>query len=109
MLRGHEEDYPYFYLPSTILYDRIKKGGCISSPFLIGISLFLFVWFLLEVILSSPFGRVLRAIREDEEVAQHHGYDVLKFKAMSLALGAGIAALAGALWKWLNGINVVFE
>ena len=70
---------------------------------IIGISLFLFVWFLLEVILSSPFGRVLRAIREDEEVAQHHGYDVLKFKAMSLALGAGIAALAGALWIWLNG------
>jgi len=66
----------------------------------IGIVGMILVWWMLDVILASPWGRILRAIREDEEVAQHHGHDVLTHKAASLALGAGIAAFAGALWAW---------
>ena len=65
-----------------------------------GMVLVVLVWWLLETILSSPWGRILKAIREDEEVAQHHGHDVLSHKAASLALGAGIAGLAGVLWAW---------
>ena len=67
---------------------------------IMGIISVILVWWLLETILSSPWGRVLRAIREDEEVAQHHGHDVLSHKAASLALGAAIAGLAGAFWAW---------
>ena len=67
---------------------------------LIGMISVVLVWWLLETILSSPWGRILKAIREDEEVAQHHGHDVLSHKAASLALGAGIAGLAGVLWAW---------
>ena len=59
-------------------------------------------WFLLNVLFSSPWGRILRSIREDEEVSQHHGHNILTHKAASLALGAAIAALGGALWAWLN-------
>mgnify|MGYP001210912180 FL=1 len=67
------------------------------------------VWKLLSNLLSSPWGRVLKAIREDEEVAQHHGHDILTHKAASLALGAGIAALAGAIWAWkLTGFEPTF-
>tara|TARA_B100001758_G_scaffold177164_1_gene153968 strand:- start:3346 stop:7068 length:3723 start_codon:yes stop_codon:yes gene_type:complete len=65
-----------------------------------GMASVLFVWWLLETILSSPWGRILKAIREDEEVAQHHGHNVLSHKAASLALGAGIAGLAGVFWAW---------
>ncbi len=60
------------------------------------------VWWLLETILASPWGRILRSIREDEEVSQHHGHNVLTNKAASLAVGGAIAGLAGALWAWLN-------
>ncbi len=67
---------------------------------LIGMLSVVLVWWLLETILSSPWGRILKAIREDEDVAQHHGHDVLSHKAASLALGAGIAGLAGVLWAW---------
>ena len=53
--------------------------------------------------------KLLKAIREDEEVAQHHGHDVLTQKAASLALGAAIAALAGAFWAWkLTGFEPTF-
>lgn len=60
------------------------------------------VWYMLDTLFSSPWGRILRSIREDEEVTQHHGHNILIHKAMSLALGAAVAALAGALWAWLN-------
>ena len=67
------------------------------------------VWLILSRLLSSPWGRILKAIREDEEVAQHHGHDILTHKAASLALGAAIAALAGALWAWkLTGFDASF-
>ena len=65
------------------------------------ISLFL-IWTLVDMMLASPWGRILRAIREDEEVTMHHGHDVFRHKATSLAIGAAIAGFGGALWAWLN-------
>ena len=76
---------------------------------LLSVASVIVVWALLSRLLSSPWGRVLKAIREDEEVAQHHGHDILTHKAASLALGAAIAALAGALWAWkLTGFDASF-
>ncbi|HJM55372.1 MAG TPA: ABC transporter permease [Poseidonia sp.] len=75
----------------------------------IGLVGLLLTWWLLNTVLASPWGRILRAIREDEEVAQHHGHDVLRHKAASLALGGAIAAFAGALWAWkLTGFQPSF-
>jgi ABC-type branched-subunit amino acid transport system permease subunit len=75
----------------------------------IGVIFTLLTWWLLNTVLASPWGRILRSIREDEMVAQHHGHDILRHKAASLALGAAIAAFAGALWAWkLNGFQPSF-
>ena len=63
---------------------------------------FLLVWITIEMIQSSPWGRILRAIREDEEVTMHHGHNVFQSKAMSLALGGAIAGFGGGMWAWLN-------
>jgi branched-chain amino acid transport system permease protein len=46
----------------------------------------------------SPYGRALRAIREDPELARFAGKTVLRFKFEAFALSAAIAALAGALY-----------
>jgi branched-chain amino acid transport system permease protein len=43
----------------------------------------------------SPWGRVLRAIREDEDAARALGKNVLSYKLQSLALAAALGALAG--------------
>jgi branched-chain amino acid transport system permease protein len=56
------------------------------------------VLFILERVRTSPFGRVLRAIREDAQVAAFAGKDVLKFKVKAFAIGGAIAGLAGALY-----------
>ena len=56
------------------------------------------VLFVLERVRASPFGRVLRAIREDAQVAAFAGKDVLKFKVKAFAIGGALAGLAGALY-----------
>src|SRR5207249_3614609 len=56
------------------------------------------VYAALERLRRSPFGRVLRAIREDEIVAAVAGKPVFRFKVQAFALGAGIAGLAGILF-----------
>ena len=85
-----------------------------AAPYMLLLSLMgfftaLVVWKVLDILLKSPWGRILRSIREDEEVAQHHGHDIFTHKARSLALGGAIAALAGAFWAWkLTGFQPSF-
>jgi branched-chain amino acid transport system permease protein len=45
----------------------------------------------------SPFGHVLRAIRENEARALSLGYDVDRYKLVAFVLSAGLAGLAGGL------------
>jgi len=52
----------------------------------------------LEKGIRSPWGRVLRAIREDEVVAEAMGKNVFRFKMQSLVLGSIIMGMAGALY-----------
>lgn len=56
------------------------------------------VWALLRRIDLSPYGRAMKAIREDQQLAAFAGKAVLRFKLQAFALSAGIAALAGALY-----------
>ncbi len=59
-----------------------------------------FVFWRLEVLVRSPWGRVLKAIREDEEVPKALGKNVFWYKLQALMLGGGIAGLAGAFYAW---------
>ncbi len=72
-------DYNYFYL------------------IVVGLTVLL-VYLALERALKSPWGRVLRAIREDEVVAAASGKDVFGFKMQSFVLGSVIMGIAGALY-----------
>lgn len=53
---------------------------------------------LCDVLARSPFGRTLRAVRDDDQAAAALGKNVLAFRLTSLAWGAGLAAVAGSLW-----------
>jgi neutral amino acid transport system permease protein len=54
----------------------------------------------LELLLRSPWGRILKAIREDEEIPRALGKNVFWYKLQSLMLGGAIAGLAGAFLAW---------
>ncbi|WP_175412704.1 branched-chain amino acid ABC transporter permease [Streptomyces sp. TRM64462] len=52
---------------------------------------------LLALLVHSPWGRVIRAVRDDETAARSLGKNVYAFKMTSLVLGGVIGAVAGML------------
>lgn len=72
-------NYPYIYMVIVLLVLAV-------------------IYLLLERFIQSPWGRVLRAIREDEIAATASGKNVFSFKVQSLVLGSMIVGLAGALY-----------
>ncbi|MDP9329637.1 MAG: branched-chain amino acid ABC transporter permease [Actinomycetota bacterium] len=55
---------------------------------------------LLRSVVRSPWGRVLRSIREDEDAAAAVGKNVFWYKLQSLTIGAAIGAIAGLFFAF---------
>lgn len=53
---------------------------------------------------SGRFGRILVAIRDDENRLRFSGYDPTSFKVLVFAVSGGIAGIAGALYTVQSGI-----
>ncbi|MDP8960623.1 MAG: branched-chain amino acid ABC transporter permease [Actinomycetota bacterium] len=53
---------------------------------------------LVALLARSPWGRVVRAIREDEDAARSLGKNVFAYKLQSLVVGGLLGALAGAMF-----------
>jgi urea transport system permease protein len=53
---------------------------------------------------SGRFGRMLIAIRDDENRVRFSGYDPTSFKVLVFAVSGGIAGIAGALYTVQSGI-----
>ncbi len=62
------------------------------------VAIVLVLLWLLRRLDRSPYGRALRAVREDPELARFAGKNVLRFKFEAFALSAAIAGLGGALY-----------
>jgi branched-chain amino acid transport system permease protein len=60
------------------------------------LAIFLAAFLLIYRIVNSPFGQVLKAIRENEPRAISLGYDAEKYKLLAFILSATLAGLAGA-------------
>lgn len=61
------------------------------------------VYLALERLVHSPFGRVLRAIREDETAAQSLGKRAFVFRLQSFVIGCSVMGLGGALYAHFVG------
>jgi ABC-type branched-subunit amino acid transport system permease subunit len=69
-------------------------------------ALLLLVYFALTWLLNTRFGRVLVAIRENEQRVEFLGYDVRLHKLIAFAIGGGLAGLAGCLFAtWGNYVS----
>lgn len=71
--------YPYFYLLLT--------AGIVAL-----------LYWLTQRLTESPFGRVLRGIREDELAARSLGKATPRVKLKAFVLGGVLAGVAGSLW-----------
>jgi branched-chain amino acid transport system permease protein len=66
--------------------------------FLVGWVLVALASLLVFLLIRSPWGRVLKAIREDEDAVRSLGKNVYVYKLQSLALGGAIGALGGMVF-----------
>ncbi|HFC05360.1 MAG TPA: branched-chain amino acid ABC transporter permease [Rhizobiales bacterium] len=80
--------------PMAGVFDRDGYG-----VFYLGLTalVIIVIFFVNERIRKSPYGRVMKAIREDDVVAQTLGKDTLKTRVQVFALGAFFMGLAGSL------------
>jgi branched-chain amino acid transport system permease protein len=76
--------------------EPLGLGDQIQVPLLIAVWVsFLLLILLLTRIQRTPWGRVLRAIREDEDAARALGKNVFVYKLQSLGIAAALGAIAG--------------
>ena len=77
----------------------------INNPFMFNLFYLVFVliilvtvYMILKKIVESPFGRLLRAIREDETAAQSLGKSPARIRRQAFIFGSMIIGLSGALY-----------
>jgi branched-chain amino acid transport system permease protein len=56
------------------------------------------------VIVHSPFGKALQAIRDNETRAEFVGIRIRRYRLIAFVISGAFAGLAGALWAPLNGL-----
>jgi len=81
---------------------ELDLNSAIGMYSLLAVIFFVGFWFALRVI-RSPFGAVLRAIRDNEQRAAAVGHDVAKYKLTVFIIAAAYAGLAGGLLGLLQG------
>ncbi len=59
---------------------------------------------LMWVIVHSPFGKALQAIRDNETRAEFVGIQVRRYRWLAFVISGTVTGLAGALWAPLNGL-----
>ena len=82
-------------VPRGKLFGVIDLADNLNLYYLV-FSIFLFGFLLIYRTIHSPFGQVLKAIRENEPRAISLGYDVDKYKLLAFVLSAALSGLAGA-------------
>lgn len=62
----------------------------------------LVVLFLVNLIFYSPYGRILKSIREDELVVKVYGKQVFRYKVVIMILSGAVAGVGGGMLAWLQ-------
>ena len=96
--RGMVHIAPVFPWTGSLLTYRLENIGLVYLCFLI-------CFLIAQLLANSPYGRVMRAIREDEVAAEALGKNRAKYKAQVLMLGSAMAGVAGGLYaQYLQSI-----
>lgn len=75
-------------------FDLTSNVALYYFVFAVFVALSFFLWRLVH----SPFGRVVKAIKQNEMRARFIGYNVWRYKAAVLTLSAGLSGVAGGLF-----------
>ena len=89
-------------VPRGKLFGLLPLDNDITLYFVV-LAVFVAVFLFIIRIVHSPYGQVLKAIRENEPRAISLGYDVDRYKLLAFVLSTGIAGLAGSLKTMVLG------
>ncbi|MHB9286214.1 branched-chain amino acid ABC transporter permease [Halobacteriales archaeon Cl-PHB] len=81
--------------------DTVAFNGVETAYYMLGI-ITLLGYFAMQRIIHSPFGRVMIAIRENEDRAEAIGYNTYWYKMIAFSLSGAFAAVAGAMAAGLH-------
>ncbi|MGD8228025.1 MAG: branched-chain amino acid ABC transporter permease [Desulfobacteraceae bacterium] len=96
----------YVKVPSvfSITFEGVRRPRFLSGfyyYFLLGAFIASFI--IMKGIVSSPFGRALQAIRDNELRAELIGIRVRRYRLYAFVISGMFTGLAGALWSFING------
>jgi branched-chain amino acid transport system permease protein len=80
-----------------------------TTAYYVVLAIFLAGVLFIRRVVTSPFGQVLKMIRENENRAVSLGYEVNRFKLLAFVLSAAIAGLAGALKTVVMGFATLTD
>jgi branched-chain amino acid transport system permease protein len=73
------------------------------------LAILMLVYLFIIRIVHSPFGQVLKAIRENEQRAISLGYAIQRYKLVAFVLSAGLSGLAGSLKAIVLGFTTLSD
>jgi len=80
-----------------------------TNMYYVVVAIFVACYLGISRIVTSPFGQVLKMIRENEPRAVSLGYEVDRYKLLAFVLSAGLAGLAGALKTLVMGFATLSD
>ena len=83
-------------VPRGKLFGLVDLGNDTTMYFVV-LAFCVFGFWLIYRTIHSPFGQVLKSIRENEQRALSLGYDVDKYKLVAFVISAALAGMAGAV------------
>ena len=83
-------------VPRGQLFGLIDLSGDVPLYYFV-LALFVIGFLLIQRTIHSPFGQVLKSIRENEPRAISLGYDVKQFKLVAFVISATLAGMAGSI------------
>ena len=95
-------------IPRGKLLGMIDLGSDMTMYFVV-LGIVVAAFALIVRIVHSPFGQVLKAVRENEPRATSLGYDVDRYKLLAFVLSAGLAGLAGATKAVVLGFGTLTD
>ncbi|GAB4566875.1 MAG: branched-chain amino acid ABC transporter permease [Rhizobacter sp.] len=95
-------------VPRGKLFGLIPLANDVAMYYLV-LVVFVAVFMLVLRIVHSPYGQVLKAIRENEPRAISLGYDVDRYKLLAFVLSTALAGLAGSLKTMVLGFATLTD
>ncbi len=95
-------------VPRDTLFGLLDVSNDLAMYY-VALAVVVLAFLLIVRIIHSPFGQVLKAIRENEPRAISLGYDTHRYKLLAFVLSAAIAGLAGSLKTLVLGFATLSD